>query len=121
MNNWELQNTSGLECRLLDTVLETTEKGKADLKPAADLKSRKDGAMFVIKEHKRDWNVTRNSVGMNIGLSGTRKIKNALRLFSTRSQRKYTRVQFRFYAVHYTENIRSIEVTDTKPTQPHNK
>jgi len=54
MNNWELQNTSGLECRLLDTVLETTEKGKADLKPAADLKSRKDGAMFVIKEHKRD-------------------------------------------------------------------
>jgi len=30
-------------------VLETTEKGTADSKPAADLKSRKDGAMFVIK------------------------------------------------------------------------
>jgi hypothetical protein len=52
---------------------------------------------------------------------GTRKIKNALRLFSTRYQRKYTRVQFRSYAVHYTENIRSTQITDTKPTQPRYK
>jgi hypothetical protein len=75
--------------------------------------------MFVIKYHKRDWNITRNSVGMNMGYKKNKK--NALRLFSTTSQRKYTRVQFYYYAVRYTENIRSTEITDTKPTQPHYK
>jgi len=51
----------------------------------------------------------------------SKEIKNTLRLFSTRSQRKYTRVQFRSYAVHYTENIPSTQITDTKSTQPRYK
>jgi hypothetical protein len=76
---WELQNTSGFECRLLDTVLEPTEKGT------------------LTQSQQQIWNLEKtlqclslsntNAIEISHEIAwvrtwGTRKIKNALRLFS---------------------------------------